>query len=156
MWFDSHTHLFECEPVEQTVARARAAGVGGLLVAGVDEATSEAAIELSERSDVWAAVGIHPNSSAGFAPGWMEAVARLASSPAAVAVGETGLDFYRDAAPRADQEAAFAAHIELSRSRDKALVVHTRASVGAALDMLEGSPPELVAVTRPAVEDDAL
>jgi len=144
VWFDSHTHVFECEPVEEVVARARSAGVADLLVAGVDEATSHAAVELAREPGVWAAVGIHPNSSAGFEPGWMAPVARLAASPDAVAIGETGLDFFREAAPRADQEAAFAAQIELAKDRDKALVVHTRASVKAALDMLDESRPARV------------
>ena len=144
MWFDSHTHLYECEPVDATLARARAAGVRGLLAAGVDVATSGRAVGLARSDGVWAAVGIHPTSAAGFDDGWLEPIAELAERPGVVAIGETGLDFYRDAAPEADQRRAFEGHVELARARDLALVVHTRASVEAALALLEAASPARV------------
>ena len=113
-----------------------------MLVAGVDERSSRRALELTELEGVHAAAGVHPNSSAGWEDRWIEPIAGLIGG-GAVAVGETGLDFFRDAAPAPDQRAAFAAHLELAKGAGKALVIHTRASVDEALDMLEEhSPPE--------------
>lgn len=146
MWFDSHCHLHICEEdrsVGDVLSEARDAGVSELLTVGFDEASNPRSVELAREEGVYASVGIHPNS----ATGWDDEVAGtfepLLSSPGVVAVGETGLDFYRDDAPRDDQQRAFVAHIELAKRHDKALVIHTRESLPAALDLLEKeSPPE--------------
>jgi TatD DNase family protein len=144
VWFDSHCHLFLCEgrePANALVDRALAAGVDDMLVAGIDAASSRRALELADLDGVHAAAGIHPNESAGWEASWIEEVSDLLDG-GAVAVGESGLDFYRDAASPDDQRAAFAAHIQLARERDRALIIHTRASADAALRMLEElSPP---------------
>jgi TatD DNase family protein len=77
---------------------------------------------------VFAIVGRHPNSSAGFKPADIEPIRRAASHPKAVAIGETGLDYYRDYAPHDDQRRAFEAQIDLARELGKPLVIHTRAA----------------------------
>jgi TatD DNase family protein len=77
---------------------------------------------------VYAAVGHHPNSATGFADEQLEELRELATHPRCVAIGETGLDDFRDYAPRADQERAFAAQIGLARELEKPLVIHTRAA----------------------------
>lgn len=144
MWFDSHCHLHICEedsPVADLLTEAREAGVTEMLTVGFDEESNPRAVELAKEEGVYASVGIHPNS----ATGWDDSVAHgfegFLSSPDVVAIGETGLDFYRDDAPRADQERAFVAHIELAKKHDKALVIHTRDSLPDALDVLEDKTP---------------
>jgi TatD DNase family protein len=107
-----------------------------LLVAGIDEPSSRRAIEMARASGLYAAVGVHPNESNGWGPARITVIEALARRPEVVAVGETGLDFYRDAAPLEAQHEAFRAHIALAKAVDKALIIHTRDSVDAALDEL--------------------
>jgi TatD DNase family protein len=146
VWFDSHCHVFESDEPEAEIERAREAGVNDMLVAGTDLATSRAAIALADRHGMGAAAGVHPHESSGWNEGMAAAVEVLVAHPRVVAVGESGLDFYREVSPHECQRAAFEAHIELARRTGKALVVHTRASVGDALDALEeiGSPRRVV------------
>jgi TatD DNase family protein len=96
---------------------------------GIDNEAIPRALELADAHDeVFAIVGRHPNSAAGFAPPDLEPVRRAASHPKVVAIGETGLDYYRDYAPRDDQRLAFEAQIDLAREVGKPLVIHTRAA----------------------------
>ncbi|HEY7961287.1 MAG TPA: TatD family hydrolase [Solirubrobacteraceae bacterium] len=127
---DSHTHLDACEPPDaELVARAVAAGVNKLLTVGTDGASCRAALAAAEAfPQVYAAVGRHPNCARGFDDADLAELRALAAHPRCVAIGETGLDFYREGAPRADQERAFAAQIELARELGKPLVIHTRAA----------------------------
>lgn len=122
--------------MDALVARARAAGVEGMLTAGIDVGSSERSTELASSDGVFAAVGVHPNSAAGWDGDSRARIEALLGRPGVVAVGESGLDFYRDEAPRAVQEEAFAEHIELAKRCGKALIIHTRDSVDAALDLL--------------------
>lgn len=147
-WFDSHCHLQLCADngsVDDLVRRARGAGVVNMLVVGIDEVSSAAALEIAERHDLVAAVGVHPNSADEFEES-KDSIARLIGEDRVVAVGETGLDFYRDSCPADVQRRAFRAHIEMAAAADKALVIHTRDSVDAALDELEsaGAPGRFV------------
>jgi TatD DNase family protein len=125
---DSHCHLGLCEPPDaELVAAARAVGVNRMLSVGIDEAASEEAIAAAvEHDEVFACVGRHPNGAAGFDDEAAERIEALARHPAAVAVGETGLDFFRDRAPREDQHRAFRAQIEIARRVAKPLVIHVR------------------------------
>jgi len=135
---DSHTHLHLCEPPDaELVAAAEAVGVTRMLTVGTNGASSRAALAAAEAfPHVYAAVGVHPNEARGF-DGAEEAELRaLAAHPRCVAIGETGLDFYRDLAPRSDQERAFAAQIALARETGKPLTIHTRAADDATLDQL--------------------
>jgi TatD DNase family protein len=127
---DSHTHLHLCEqPDTELVAAALEAGVVRMLTVGVDGASSRAALAAAERfPQVFAAVGRHPNSATGFDDADLAELRALASHERCVAVGETGLDFYREGAPAADQERAFAAQIALARETAKPLVIHSRAA----------------------------
>lgn len=144
MWFDSHCHLHICEedrPVGDVLAEARDAGVTEMLTVGFDEGSNPRATELTKEEGVYASVGIHPNSTTGWDDSLVATFEGFLSSPDVVAIGETGLDFYRDDAPRADQERAFVAHIDLAKKHDKALVIHTRDSLPDALDLLEATSP---------------
>ena len=83
------------------LARARAAGVRGMITIGTDLAASQAAIALAvEEPDVWASVGVHPHDAASADSTVLAEIERLAQAPRVVAVGEIGLDFFRDLSPR--------------------------------------------------------
>jgi TatD DNase family protein len=127
---DSHTHL-DSTPgaTADIVARARKAGVSRILTVGTDAASGGAALEAADaHEEVFAAIGHHPNNATGFGDADLDALRELARHPRCVAIGETGLDDYRDYAPRADQERAFSAQIGLARELGKPLVIHTRAA----------------------------
>lgn len=135
---DSHTHL-DLVPIgaEAAVAAATAAGVGRLLTVGTDLESSATALANAERHrSVWAAVGLHPNSADRFDDDILAELTRLAEHPRCVAIGETGLDYYREGAPPDVQASAFRAHVALARRTSKPLIVHTRAADQDTLDLL--------------------
>jgi TatD DNase family protein len=127
---DSHTHLDLCEPPDtELVEAARAAGVTRMLTVGIDGESCRRALAGAERfPEVYAAVGRHPNTSTGFDEDDLAELRVLASHERCLAIGETGLDFYRDGASRDDQSRAFAAQIALARETAKPLVIHSRAA----------------------------
>jgi TatD DNase family protein len=137
---DSHTHLTSCAaPAEELVAAAERAGVRRLLTIGSDGDSCRAALQLAEDfPQVYVGIGRHPNHAAGFDEADLAELRALAAHPRCRAIGETGLDFYRDDTPRADQERAFAAQIALARETRKPLVIHTRAADDDTLSMLGG------------------
>jgi TatD DNase family protein len=128
---DSHTHLHLCEPPNvELVAAADAVGVTRMLTVGIDGSSCRAALAAAEDfPQVYAAIGRHPTAAKGFDDADLAELRSLAAHERCAAIGETGLDFYRDSAPpRADQERAFAAQIELARETGKPLVIHSRAA----------------------------
>jgi TatD DNase family protein len=127
---DSHTHLDRGPaPEAELVAAAREAGVKRILTIGIDEQSRRAALAAAERYDeVYAAIGHHPNNATGYDDAITAELRELAAHPRCLAIGETGLDDYRDYAPRPDQERAFQAHIGRARELGKPLVIHTRAA----------------------------
>jgi TatD DNase family protein len=137
---DSHTHLDLCEPPDAAlVAAAAEQGVTRILTVGIDGGSCRAALAAAVAfPQVYAAVGRHPNAATGFDDADLAELRALAAHERCVAIGETGLDFYRDGAPRADQERAFAAQIALSRETGKPLVIHTRAAADETLAQLAG------------------
>jgi TatD DNase family protein len=122
MLVDTHAHLhdpaFDADrPL--VLARARAAGVGCLLTIGTDVATSEAAVALAAAEpDVYAAVGIHPHDASTADAAALGRITTLAGRPKVVAIGEIGLDHYRNLSPRAVQRTALVAQLELARCRE--------------------------------------
>jgi TatD DNase family protein len=127
---DSHTHLHVCKPDDaELVAAADGAGITRMLTVGTTGATCREALLAAERfPQVFAAIGRHPNEAAGFTDADLAELQALAEHPRCAAIGETGLDYFRDYAPRADQQRAFDAQIELARVTAKPLVIHTRAA----------------------------
>ncbi len=127
---DSHTHLDLCEPSNaELVAAADAVGVTRMLTVGIDGASCRAALAAAEDfPQVYAAIGRHPNAARGFDEADLAELRALAAHERCRAIGETGLDFYREEAPAADQERAFAAQISLARETGKPLVIHSRAA----------------------------
>ena len=128
---DSHTHLHLCEePDEQLVAAALAAGVTRIVTVGTSAPSNGLALAAAQRFPgvVHFAAGVHPNEATGFDEAALAELRAIASRPQCVAIGETGLDYYRDHAPRDDQRRAFEAQIDLARELGKPLVIHTRAA----------------------------
>ncbi|MFM9044939.1 MAG: TatD family hydrolase [Solirubrobacterales bacterium] len=125
---DSHSHLDRCEgEPDELVERAREAGVARILTVGLDGAGNLRQVGLAERfPEVFAAVGRHPNEAEGFEEADAEALAELAGDDQVVAIGETGLDFYRDTASPDAQRRAFSAQIEVALAAGLPLVVHLR------------------------------
>ncbi|MCU1676072.1 MAG: TatD family deoxyribonuclease [Frankiales bacterium] len=135
---DSHTHLDSCAPDNAAlVAAARDAGVTRLLTVGTEEASNRTALQAADAfAEVFAAVGRHPNHAAGFGEAELADLRQLAAHPRCRAIGETGLDDFRDYCPRPAQEHAFLAQIELAREVAKPLVIHTRAAEDDTIRML--------------------
>ncbi len=141
---DTHAHLdlnqFDPDR-EEVLQRARRAGVGLIINAGTGEQSSRRSVELAERyPEVYAAVGIHPHNAAGISPRVMEKLAALAGHPRVVAVGETGLDFYRRLSPPEVQERLFREHLRLAAAAGKPVVVHTREAYAGTLRVLQEEP----------------
>jgi TatD DNase family protein len=135
---DSHTHLDRGPASEaELVAQAREAGVTRILTIGMDEPSCEAALQASDRfEEVFCAVGRHPNEATGYSTDVLDMLREYAAHPNVRAIGETGLDDFRDYAPRADQERAFSDQIALAREVGKPLVIHTRAAEQDTIDTL--------------------
>jgi TatD DNase family protein len=135
---DSHTHLFLCErPEADLVAGAIEAGVTRMLNVGLGATENRLAIGAAERhEEVFASVGCHPTEADGFDDAQAEEIARAAEHPEVRAIGETGIDYYRETASPADQRRAFEAQIEIARDRRLPIVIHARDKEGetAAID----------------------
>jgi TatD DNase family protein len=127
---DTHCHLDSCEPPDaELVANARGVGVSRLATVGMNDASIERALAAAaEFEAVFAIAGRHPHYSSGWAATDIDAIERAAADEKVVAIGETGLDFFRDRAPREDQIAAFEAQLELAQRLDIPAVIHTRAA----------------------------
>ena len=136
---DSHTHLSSCEqPDDELVAAALEAGITRIVTIGTDVENSALALAAAERfPEVYAAVGVHPNEATGFSDREYADLLRLARHPRCVAIGETGLDYYREHAPHEDQARAFLAQIEVAREVGKPVTIHTREADDDTLAILE-------------------
>lgn len=140
---DSHTHIFLCErPEGEVVAAALEAGVERMLNVGLDAETNLTAVAAAGRHDgVYATVGCHPTEAVGFDDARAAAIAQLADENEKVrAIGESGIDYYRETASKADQHRAFEAQIDIARERDLPIVIHARdpeGETGAVDDVFE-------------------
>jgi TatD DNase family protein len=129
---DSHCHLdfphFD-EDRDEVVARAVGAGVTAVINPGTDLESSRRAVTLTERYDnVYAAVGIHPHNASTFRSQTLSELRQLAAHPKVVAIGEIGLDYYRNLSPRAQQRAAFESQLTLAADLDLPVIIHQRES----------------------------
>jgi TatD DNase family protein len=128
--FDTHAHLhfpgFD-DDRDAVLARARAAGVHRMVTIGTDAETCRAALALAEReSDVWATAGVHPHDAAESDEAGLAEVERLAAERRVVAIGEIGLDFFRNLSPRETQERVLRRFVALARRLRKPVVLHCR------------------------------
>ncbi|MDE2514615.1 MAG: TatD family hydrolase [Rhodospirillales bacterium] len=129
MLIDSHCHLdyFSAEERPAVLARARAAGVGGMVTIGTRLSQARAAIAMTEGdAGLWCTIGIHPHNAAEEAVPDPAALAALAAHPKVVGIGEAGLDYFYDKAPRDVQAASFRAQIRAARLAGLPLVIHAR------------------------------
>ena len=127
---DTHAHLDACaEPADDLVSRAREAGVRRIVSVGTGIDSCREALEIAARHEgVFAALGIHPHAAADPDAGSLDELRELLADDRAVAVGETGLDFYRNYAPHDRQRELFERQLDLATELGKTVVVHTRAA----------------------------
>ncbi|RMF60236.1 MAG: TatD family deoxyribonuclease, partial [Calditrichaeota bacterium] len=141
MLIDTHAHLyfehFDADR-EEVIRRAREGNVARIINIGVDLPTSRRCIEMAEQHPgLFAAVGVHPNDSADFGDEAIAALKELAGHPRVVAIGEIGLDFYRDRSPAELQERAFRMQIRLAKEVGLPIVIHNRSAGWEILRVLE-------------------
>ncbi len=150
MFTDTHCHLgllFEGQDQDNMIKRAREAGVATLVTVGIDLASSAEAVQTAAHNDgVYAAVGIHPNNAIEATVHVLDRIADLAAHPSVVGIGETGLDWFREGAPRIRQQDSFRDHIRLAKDLDKALIIHDRDAHDDVVAILtdEGAPERTV------------
>jgi TatD DNase family protein len=127
---DTHCHLDHCDPPDsELVERARVAGLMRIATVGMNGSSIERALAAARaHEEVFAIVGRHPHESAGFSAAALDEIEEAAADPNARALGETGLDYYRDYAPRDDQRRAFEAQLELAARLKLPVAIHTRAA----------------------------
>jgi TatD DNase family protein len=145
---DTHCHLDSCkQPESELVANARAAGVTRLATVGMDDESIQRALGAAREFDeVFAIVGRHPHNTEGFTDADIEPIERAAADPLARAIGETGLDYFRDRAPRDDQRRAFEAQIDLAARASLPLVIHTREAEEDTFALLRERAAELTVI----------
>ena len=139
--FDTHTHIqdeaFDSDRVA-VIQRARDAGMAGMIVLGVDVATSQQAVGLARANDfVFAAAGCHPHDADKMNDATLDALAELAQQPDVVAIGEIGLDFYRNLSSHEKQIEVFQRQLETAREAGKPVSVHCRDAQGSMLPLIE-------------------
>ena len=141
MLVDSHAHLSSpqfAQDREAVIQRAGEAGVGWIIDVATDLDVSRETLDLARRNEgVFATAGFHPRDVEKADEEALRALGPLLTAPETVAVGETGLDFYRDWAPRDRQEEVFRRHIRLAREYGLPLVIHSRGAEDRVLDLLE-------------------
>lgn len=144
MLIDSHCHLTApalYERLDALLDAARQAGVSYAITIGVDTADARRAIDLAHaRPSLFAAVGIHPHEAGKTAEGWVDELSRLAAEPRVVAIGEMGLDYHYDFAPRAVQAAVFERQLDLARGIGRPVIIHCREAHADVLAILDRFP----------------
>ncbi|MCC6442215.1 MAG: TatD family hydrolase [Armatimonadetes bacterium] len=140
MLTDTHTHLNHPDldnDGQAVLRRAHDAGVSRFIVVGYDLPSSRRAAELAQEiPGAWAVVGIHPHDASLCDGAALEELAVLADAPRVAAIGEVGLDYYRDLSPRDAQRRAFQAQVELARQKNMPVVVHSRDAAEDVFEML--------------------
>lgn len=141
---DTHAHVFwesfDADR-EAVLTRAREAGVERIVIVGTDLESSRAAFALCDgRAGLYPTAGIHPHDADGIDDGVLGEIEALCRLPECVAVGETGLDFFKEFSPRAEQERGFRWHLELARELDKPVIVHCRDAHAATTEAIQSVP----------------
>lgn len=130
---DTHCHLVSADfdpDREQVIERAHSAGVEQMIVPGVDLESSRKAVEFAaSHPGIFAAVGIHPHNARTFTDEGLSALKELCRSPQVVAIGEIGLDFYRNYSPEPDQIRAFEMQLKLATDVHLPVIIHIRDSL---------------------------
>ena len=141
MLIDTHCHIyFDRYDVDrdEIITRASDAGVTRIINPAIDLPTCEAGIALTQRYEgMFAAVGIHPNSTADFKPSDIDAIRQFATHEKVIAIGEIGLDYYWDKSPKAKQAEAFRAQLALATELELPVIIHNREASEDVMDILE-------------------
>jgi len=148
---DSHSHVSKCkEGPEEVLASAREAGLTRILSVGLDETSNRDQLVIADEfEEVYVAVGRHPNDADGYDDAAAADIEKLAEHPKVVAIGETGLDFFRDTAGPENQRRAFRSQIEIASRLRLPIVIHVRDpkekqdAVAEAFEMLDTAGPDL-------------
>jgi TatD DNase family protein len=149
---DTHCHLnfegFNADR-EAVIERAKAAGVTRIIAPAVDVITTEQVVALAAvHSGVYAAVGVHPNSTANFDDATLATIEAQSYAPKVVAIGEIGLDYYWDDSPKDKQWAAFEAQLALAKRRELPVIIHNRNASADVISILETWAGDLPASLR--------
>jgi TatD DNase family protein len=139
--FDTHAHLdapeYEAD-LEAVLQRAKSAGVAEIVTVGTDIESTKRAIEIAQAHEgIYASVGFHPHESERFGKDEEETMRRLCSAPKVVAVGEMGLDYYRDHAPREVQRNAFVRQLQIAVDAGLPIILHNRQATEDCLSVLK-------------------
>ncbi|MDD2586337.1 MAG: TatD family hydrolase [Syntrophomonadaceae bacterium] len=141
MLIDTHAHLQDeqyKEDLQDVLKRAEDAGLEKIICVGYDYASSCQALELARKiPQVYAVVGVHPHDSQELNEEILAKLFEMAKDPRVVAIGEIGLDFYRDLSPREDQRKAFIAQIKLAQELYKPIVIHDRDAHQEVMDIIK-------------------
>lgn len=150
---DTHCHLYFqdfTKDLDQVLSRAWEQGVKHILIPGIDLDSSRQAVAMAEdHPNLFAAVGVHPNSSLTWDNGTADELRKLALHPKTVAVGEIGLDYYRDRAPKEHQIQIFKAQLALAKECNKPVVIHNRQAIEDTWEILEAWQADLVHKNSP-------
>ncbi|MCH8027750.1 MAG: TatD family hydrolase [candidate division Zixibacteria bacterium] len=145
---DSHCHLYiknSPEQQDQLIKEAAADGIGKIINIGIDIETSQLSLDLAEKYDsIYCTVGIHPHDAKKLNEQSIEKLRQLAVHDKVVAIGEIGLDFYRNLSPKPLQYAAFEKQLELAVELKKPIVIHTRESLEETIEVVKKYAADLV------------
>ncbi len=143
---DTHTHVTSCkDDSAEVLARARAAGVHRFITIGSSPTEmAEAAALADGHPDVYTTAGLHPHYAADWSDAIGDEIRRRAAHPRCVAIGETGLDWFRDRAPREDQVTAFRAQLAIARDLELPIVIHCRDATDDCFELLAAEAPPTV------------
>jgi TatD DNase family protein len=161
MLMDTHAHVqtrqFDKDR-DAVIQNAFAAGVARILIPGVEMETSQSAVELAARypGQVFAAVGVHPHDATDLTPEALDSLRALATQPGVVAIGEIGLDYYRDLSPRETQRQALMTQCGLASELDLPVVLHNRDSHADLIELLRAHGGGLRGVFHCFIGDQAM
>ncbi len=149
---DTHAHLTDKQfrsDLTETLARAQEAGVKRIITVGYDLPSSQAAVELARQEPmIWATVGVHPHDADKVDEAVLADLRQLAGQPKVVAIGEIGLDFYRDLSPREAQREVFRKQLELAVEVGLPVSLHDRNATDEVLAILEEYSGRLAGVAH--------
>ena len=141
MLIDTHAHIDDrkfAQDLDQVVSNAKSVGVGYLINIGCDLTTSRRSVELANKYDnIFATVGIHPHYAANVSSGYLEVLEKYFVDRKVLAIGEIGLDFFRDLSPRDVQAKVFKEQLDLAQRLGKTVVIHDRDAHNEVLDILK-------------------
>lgn len=141
---DTHAHLdfpqFQTD-LGQVLERASQAGIGPIINVGTTEQSSQKVASMSTHyPQLWATIGVHPHYAEKVSPRWLKQLENLAENPKVLAIGETGLDFYRSLSAHDVQEQLFREHVRMACRFDKPLIIHSRSANVETLRVLRDEP----------------